>query len=648
MSTVDVLVVGGGGREHAIAAKLRDSPRVRHVYCAPGNGGTANEPDITNVAVSDSDVKGLVALAVEKAVGLIFVGPETPLCAGLADACEAAGLKCFGCSKAAAELEASKAFSKEFFAKHSLPTAAFKNFKKGEFDSACEYIRAEYAAGREVVVKASGLAAGKGVLMPTCLDEALEAAKTIMVDAAFGGAGDECVIEQLLIGEECSCMAFADGRIASMMPAAQDHKRVNDGDQGPNTGGMGAYAPAPCLTPRLQREVQDVLQRTVEAMAADGRKYVGVLYGGFMLTRDGPLLLEYNCRFGDPETQVLLPLLESDLFEVALSCCDGDLAGRFPDGVRWRAGAAATVVGAANGYPGSYAKGMPMHGIEAANALEGTKVYHAGTTMGADGGFTTSGGRVLAVTGMGVDFKEALQRAYGGVKQISFDPPTGLHHRSDIGHRAANRPVRIALVGSTRGSSSQMTIDAIKAGELEAEVVVVISNRKEAGILERGRNERIRSVYLPCAKGTPRAEYDAEVTRALRDESVDLVMLVGFMRIMSPEFCKEWENRCINVHPSLLPKHAGGMDLEVHTAVLAAGEKESGCTVHIVAAEVDGGPVVVQRRVDVVAEDTAESLKAKVQAQEGPALIDAVRLFAKGGFPGSSQSCEAGSSCVLS
>jgi phosphoribosylamine--glycine ligase/phosphoribosylglycinamide formyltransferase/phosphoribosylformylglycinamidine cyclo-ligase/phosphoribosylamine--glycine ligase/phosphoribosylformylglycinamidine cyclo-ligase len=435
---MNVLVVGGGGREHAIAAKLRDSPLVGHVFCAPGNGGTANEPDISNVNVSDSDVQGLVALAKEKSVALVFVGPEAPLCAGLADACEAAGLKCFGCLRAAAELEASKAFSKTFFAKHSLPTAEFKNFKKGDFEAACEYVRAEYSKGREVVVKASGLAAGKGVLMPTSMDEAIQAVKTIMVDAAFGDAGDEIVIEQLLIGEECSCMAFADGRVAALMPAAQDHKRAYDGDNGPNTGGMGAYAPAPCLTPDLRREVQDVLQRTVTAMASEGRKYTGILYGGFMLTREGPKLLEYNCRFGDPETQVLLPLLESDLFEVALACCNGDLERKFPDGIQWKSGAAATVVCAASGYPGSHAKGMPIQGLEAASALEGIKVYHAGTKKTADGNLTTSGGRVLAVTGMGMDFQQALQRAYDGIKRITFTPASGLHFRKDIGHRAAN------------------------------------------------------------------------------------------------------------------------------------------------------------------------------------------------------------------
>lgn len=629
-TAVDVLVVGGGGREHAIACKLRDSPKVRHVFCAPGNGGTAVEPDMTNVAVKDSDVEGIVAFATDKQVGLIFVGPEAPLCAGLADACQKADIRCFGPTKAASELEASKAYSKDFFTRYNLPTAAFKVFKTGEYEASCAYVKAEYAAKREVVVKASGLAAGKGVLMPQSLEEALDAVKSVMLDGAFGSAGDEVVIEQLLAGPEVSCMAFVDGKFSSMMVPAQDHKRIDDDDKGPNTGGMGAYAPAPCLTPRLRREVEEVLQKTVDGLAADGRPYVGVLYGGFMLTRDGPMLLEYNCRFGDPETQVLLPLLDSDLFEVALGCAEGDLKARVP-AVQWKSSSAATVVCAAKGYPNTYPKGLPISGIDSANQKEGVKVYHAGTKR-EENSIVTSGGRVLAVTGVGASFREAIQLAYAGIGEISFDPATGLHYRRDIGKGALNRPVRVALVGSTRGSSSQATIDAIKSGELNAEVVLVASNKKDAGILERAEKEGIRSVHLPCAKGTERAVYDATLTAALRDEGVDLVMLVGFMRILSPEFCKEWEGAAINIHPSLLPKHAGGMDLEVHTAVLAAGESESGCTVHLVTAEVDGGEVVVQRRVPVVAEDTPESLKAKVQAEEGPALVDAVRLFAQGGF----------------
>lgn len=350
-----------------------------------------------------------------------------------------------------------------------------------------------------------------------------------------------------------------------------------------------------------------------------------------MLTKDGPMLLEYNCRFGDPETQVLLPLLDSDLFEVALGCAEGNLQGRVPE-VKWKKGAAATVVVAANGYPGSYPKGLPISGIDVANAAPGVKVYQAGTTMDKER-LVTSGGRVLAVTGVGSDFREAIESAYQGTARISFEPVEGMHFRRDIGHRALHRPVRLGLVGSTRGSSSQATIDAIKKGELNAKVVVIVSNKADAGILERAKNEGIKGVHLPCAKGTPRDKYDAQLSKVMKDEGVDLVMLVGFMRILSPEFCREWESRCINIHPSLLPKHAGGMDLEVHKAVLDAGETESGCTVHLVTENVDGGAIVAQLQVPVMSGDTPETLKAKVQAAEGPALVEAVRKFAARSTP---------------
>mmetsp|Transcript_46614 Transcript_46614/g.85403 ORF Transcript_46614/g.85403 Transcript_46614/m.85403 type:complete len:639 (-) Transcript_46614:43-1959(-) len=630
--THDVLVVGSGGREHAIAYKMRQSPSVRKVFCAPGNGGTAIEEGIENVAIPDSDVNALVAFAKEKSVALIFVGPEAPLCAGIADLCAKEGILCFGPTKAAAELEASKAYSKALFARHNLPTAAFRTFQQGQATEAYQYVEGEYAAGRPVVVKASGLCAGKGVLMPESKEEALAAVKSVMEDGAFGSAGDEVVIEQLLIGEECSCMAFCDGKKGAMMVPAQDHKRALDGDQGLNTGGMGAYAPAPCLVPRLAREVEAILQRTLDALASEGRPYIGVLYGGFMLTKDGPLLLEYNCRFGDPETQVLLPLLDSDLFEVARGCAEGDLAARVPE-VKWKNAAAVTVVCAAKGYPSSYPKGLPISGLDAAGAVEGVKVYHAGTKR-TDDGHVTSGGRVLAVTGTGPCFTEALKRAYAGVDSVKFTPEDGLHCRRDIGKNAIKRPLSIALVGSTRGSSSQTVIEAIKQGTLDARIVVVLSNKSDAGILERAEREGLKGVHVPCKKGTERAVYDLELTKALKDEGVELVLFVGFMRILSAEFCNEWSGRLINVHPSLLPKHAGLMDLDVHKSVLAAGDKESGCTVHVVTAEVDGGPVVVQRKVDVSSDDTAETLKAKVQAEEGPSLVDAIRLFPRdSGFP---------------
>lgn len=415
-------------------------------------------------------------------------------------------------------------------------------------------------------------------------------------------------------------LAFCDGSTVVAMPGAQDHKRALDGDKGLNTGGMGAYAPAPVLTPDLRRQVVSILQRSVDGMAAEGSPYEGVLYGGFMITKDGPKVLEYNVRFGDPETQILLPLLESDLFDVFMACVEGRLKDQE---VAWKSGAASTVVMAAKGYPESYPKAMPISGLEEARALQpAVTVYHAGTVL-KDGQVLANGGRVLAVTGLGQDIRESLQKAYQGVHTVHFEPS---HFRTDIGHRALNRPVRIGVLGSTRGSAMQATIDEIEAGRLRAEIVLTVSNKADAGILERSKNHGIPAISIP-AKGKTREAFDAEVTARLEGAGVELVLLIGYMRILSPAFCQRWAKRCLNVHPSLLPDFAGGMDLEVHRAVIEAGKKESGCTVHFVTEEVDGGPIVVQERVSVEAGETPESLKAKVQKLEGGAFIKAIRMF---------------------
>jgi phosphoribosylamine--glycine ligase len=425
--TSTVLVIGRGGREHALAWKLAQSPRVQRVWVAPGNGGTALAGGkVANVALEESDFAALIDFARQHDVTLTVVGPEAPLADGIVDAFQAAGLRCFGPSKAAAQIEASKAFAKDFMARHGIPTARHATF--ADFATALAHLHEiEYP----VVLKASGLAAGKGVILPALLAEAEAALRQIMIEREFGEAGDEVVIEERLQGPEASVLAFSDGRSVALMPAAQDHKRIFDGDQGPNTGGMGAYAPAPLMTPALLDEVQrTVLQPTIDGLAAEGIPYVGVIYAGIMLTADGPKTLEFNCRFGDPETQVILPLLESDLAEVIEACLDGRLAEIV---VRWRAGAAATVVAASEGYPGSYPKGREINGMAEAVALSSTAVFHAGTRLDADGRLLTDGGRVLAVTGVGDDLPAALASAYAGIERIRFQ---GMHYRRDIGAKA--------------------------------------------------------------------------------------------------------------------------------------------------------------------------------------------------------------------
>jgi phosphoribosylamine--glycine ligase/phosphoribosylglycinamide formyltransferase/phosphoribosylformylglycinamidine cyclo-ligase/phosphoribosylamine--glycine ligase/phosphoribosylformylglycinamidine cyclo-ligase len=522
-----------------------------------------------------------------------------------------------------------QAFTKDFLREHGIPTAKYRNFTDAA--EAIAYVESLDENDRQVV-KASGLAAGKGVLLPTTKEETIAAIKEIMADKAFGTAGDTCVIESFLSGPEASCLAFCDGKTAVLMPAAQDHKRALDNDEGLNTGGMGAYAPAPCVTPALQKEIEAMCIKTVEKMAERGTPYVGCLYAGMILTQNGPMMLEYNCRFGDPETQVVLPLLETDLYEVFTACCDGRLQDadvRFKENT-----SAATVVCAAQGYPETYPKGMAIAGLQAVDATDNVKVFHAGTTQDEQGVTRCSGGRVLAVTGVGKDLKSALQSAYQGVGKLDFVDTEGvslMHTRSDIGKKATEKKLRIGVLGSTRGTALVPVIGACQAGGLHAEIVAVVSNKSGAAILDKGRalGATVTTQFV-SSKGLSRQEYDAECTSILVEAGVDFVLLVGYMRILSEGFTDFWKGRCINVHPSLLPKYAGGMDLSVHQAVINAGEEESGCTIHQVTNVVDGGPIVVQKVVKVEKDETAESLKSKVQLLEGQAFIEAIDILSKG------------------
>jgi phosphoribosylamine--glycine ligase len=423
---LNILLVGSGGREHALAWKLAQSPRLRALYVAPGNAGThqpAAAVPLVNCPVAADDVPGLAALARERAIDLVVIGPEVPLALGLADALLAAGVPVFGPSRAAARIEASKAFAKAFMLRHGLPTARYAAFT--DFHQAIGHL---LAVDYPVVIKASGLAAGKGVIVPDCADDAEAALRQIMLERGFGAAGDEVVIEERLAGEEVSLLAFTDGTTVRAMPPAQDHKRLLAGDRGPNTGGMGAYAPAPLAPPALVAAwTRSILQPAVDGLRAEGRPFVGVLYAGLMLTPAGPRVLEFNCRFGDPETQALLPLLETDLVDLAEACAHGRLA---EVDVRWRPGAAACVVLAAEGYPGPYATGRVITGLEA--PLQDAVLFHAGTARAGED-VVTAGGRVLAATGWGPDLPAALEQAYRAVAAVHFE---GRHYRADIGRRA--------------------------------------------------------------------------------------------------------------------------------------------------------------------------------------------------------------------
>lgn len=422
---MNVLVIGSGGREHTLCWKLRQSPSVEKLYCAPGNGGT--EPDAVNVDIEIDKNQAVVDFCVEKNIDLVVVGPEAPLAVGIADDLEAAGINVFGPSYAASRMESSKIFAKELMGRYNIPTASFRifdDFKKAE----------KYIASAEVpmVVKAYGLAAGKGVIIAESVKEATEAARDMLIHEMYGAAGQKIIVEEFLTGEEASILVVTDGENIIPLATSQDHKRAYDGDAGPNTGGMGAYSPAPVISGDLLEEImRTAIRPTIEGLRAGNIVYKGVLYAGLMITDDGPKVLEYNVRFGDPETQVILPRMRSDLAELAMATAKGELEGMT---MEWDDRECVSVVLAAGGYPGKYENGKVISGIEEARAT-GALVFHAGTRA-ENGNIVTSGGRVLNVVGMGEDIKEAVKKTYAAVEKISFE---GMHYRHDIASKAIAR-----------------------------------------------------------------------------------------------------------------------------------------------------------------------------------------------------------------
>jgi phosphoribosylamine--glycine ligase len=421
-----VLVIGGGGREHALVWKIAQSPLVEKVYCAPGNPGIGSIAE--NLPLAVDDLPGLLAFARREAIDLTVVGPELPLSLGIVDLFEEYGLKVFGARRNAAIIEASKAFSKDLMKKYHVPTAAYEVFT--EVEPAVAFID---RVGLPIVIKADGLAAGKGVIIAQSREEAVEAVTDMLSGNAFGAAGSRVVIEEFLRGEEASFLAFTDGRNIIPLASAQDHKAVFDGDAGPNTGGMGAYSPAPVVTPAIhEKAMAEVMRRTVDGMAAEGRPYRGVLYAGLMIDGDQVKTLEFNARFGDPECQPLLMRMKSDIVPILLAVAEGDIGGMQ---IEWHDQAAVCVVMASGGYPGDYRKGDAIHGLDRAAEIPDLVVFHAGTAE-RDGQLVTSGGRVLGVTGRGDTVQAAITRAYEGVDAIQWD---GVHYRTDIGRKALNR-----------------------------------------------------------------------------------------------------------------------------------------------------------------------------------------------------------------
>jgi phosphoribosylamine--glycine ligase len=425
---MNILIIGGGGREHALAWKASQSPLAEKIFLAPGNAGTALEPGMENVPISVEDIDALVAFAQRQDIGLTIVGPEAPLVLGVVDAFTAAGLKCFGPTQGAAQLEGSKAFTKDFLARHNIPTAAYGNFT--EINDALAYLK---QVGVPIVIKADGLAAGKGVIIATDMATAEETVRDMLSGNSFGDAGHRVVIEEFLTGEEASFIVMVDGEHILPMASSQDHKARDNGDKGPNTGGMGAYSPAPVVTPEMHdRIMHEVIIPTVQGMASEGLPYTGFLYAGVMINADGiPKVLEYNCRFGDPETQPIMLRMKSDIVAHCLAALEGQLD---QEQTEWDPRASLGVVLAAGGYPEAYNKGDIINGLPT-TATEGEKVFHAGTSE-QNGAVVTAGGRVLCATALGETVAEAQQRAYKLVQQINWD---GVYYRTDIGYRAIAR-----------------------------------------------------------------------------------------------------------------------------------------------------------------------------------------------------------------
>jgi phosphoribosylamine--glycine ligase/phosphoribosylformylglycinamidine cyclo-ligase len=457
MSSLRILLIGNGGREHALAWKLAQSPLVESIIAVPGNGGTARVPKTTNdSSVSADNYPGLVDLARKNGVNLVVPGPEAPLVDGVEGFFRDAGIPVFGPSKDAARMEGSKTFSKDFMKKHNIPTAAYENFS--DYEQASQYIK---SVQHNVVIKATGLAAGKGVIIPQSQEEALQGLKEVMLDKAFGSAGDEVVIEEFLTGDELSILSFCDGTTIKSLPAAQDHKRIGEGDTGLNTGGMGCYAPTKLATPQLIARIErEILQPTIDGMRKDGFPFRGCLFTGLMIAPDGtPKVLEYNVRFGDPETQTVLPLLESDLAKIMYACA-GPVPYLEDIPVKVSSKFSTTVVVAAPGYPESYPKNIPM---QVADAPEGIEIFHAGTKLSGDA-LVTAGGRVIAATATGDSLRAAVDKAYEGVKLINFD---GMYYRKDIAHRAfraadASSKLTYAQSGVSIDAGNEL-VDRIKA-----------------------------------------------------------------------------------------------------------------------------------------------------------------------------------------
>jgi phosphoribosylamine---glycine ligase len=653
-----VLIVGSGAREHALAWKLGQSPDITALYVAPGNAGTGVTAE--NVPVSATDIAGLLRFVEERDITLTVVGPEAPLALGLADTLRARGRRVFGPDAAAAQIESSKAFAKDLMKDAGVPTAGYAVFDR--YEDALAYLS---GATYPVVLKADGLAAGKGVSICPSFTQARDVLRSMMVDDVFGSSGNRVVIEEVLSGPEVSLIALVDGERVAALPLAQDHKRLGDGDTGPNTGGMGAYVPVPFLSAQERDAlVKLAIEPVIRALAAAGTPYRGALYAGLMLTETGPKVLEFNCRFGDPETQVLLPLLADDLLPWLEAAADGHLPDhQIPIHNRSAVG----VVLAAPGYPDKPVLGGRIDPSPPAPLPQGERgdrylpellVFHAGTGLNDEGHVITAGGRVLTVVGLGDTIDEAAEQAYA--TPIHFE---GMQRRTDIAWQARRsdfdeRPFlpsplegegprvrgsvrgRIAVLVSGDGSNLQALIDARTNGTLAAEIAVVVSHRPGVRALDRADAAGIPAVVLPVRDWRDpiaRRQYELELLDLLRPFQLDLIVLAGWMFIFSGDFLADCPTPILNIHPALLPMNGDGEPDEsldarfpilrgAHTVrdALALRLPYTGVSVHYVTPEVDAGPVVLREIVPIDPADDEDALYRRIKSMEHQLLPQAV------------------------
>ena len=636
-----VLIVGSGAREHALAWKLDQSPGVTALYAAPGNPGIEAAARLLPVAVTD--VPGLVGLVEKHDIDLTVVGPEAPLALGLADALRARGRRVVGPNAAAARIESSKSFAKALMLRSGVPTARY-----AVFDDLDEALRHADAAAYPLVIKADGLTAGKGV---TICGDAFAARAPLLEMMAYGRferAGQRVVIEEYLEGPEVSLIAFVDGQRAVPLPAAQDHKRLRDGDTGPNTGGMGAYAPVPFVSASdLVALTALTIQPVMDALASAGTPYRGIIFAGLILTPSGPRVLEYNCRLGDPEAQAILPLLDGDLLPWLEAMAEGTLEGSVPI----RDGAAVGVVLASDGYPERPHLGCAIQGLEDLPA--GVLAFHAGTARDEGGRIVTAGGRVLTVVGIGSNIDEAAARAYSS--PVSFE---GMQRRGDIAWQARSdvpplprsrtgelsRPrCGMVVLASGEGSNLQAIIDACAAGELDAEIRLVVSHTPDAGALRRAREAGIATATVPLAdRRDPlaRQAHEASLLRIVSEISPDLIVLAGWMLVLSADFLQRCQCRLLNVHPALLPVSGAPLDVPVLRGTHAVRDAlrlrlpYTGVSVHDVTAEVDSGPVVAREVVPIMPTDDEQSLYGRIKAVEHRLLIEAIAAVQQPTFHG--------------